>query len=441
MWDDMLSPERDYVQASHMDSRLLIHGILAIVLASPGCTGGAGRSPEPQAPHDVQPDPDPDPGPGDPLYLAVSQDDMVTALDLVEQGADPATAGPLGDLVRAAALGGRAEALRILLLFDPTAVDGCELADLAVTGQSDEALGHVLATGAPLFDCDADGLLAKAMKGGDAGVIELLLSNGIEPEGDTIGGASWLVASASAGSKPLVEWLLSKKQDPDDMAEALVAAMQGGQGDALVTLVEHGAKLTKDAAVEALPAFVKAGHEGAVLLCLDTGAKVNALYGDQQTALFVAVDARQAQMVTLLVDKGAKLEIRDQDGWRPIHLAAYRGYVDVLEALLDAGADIDGKDADGKTALAHAAGNGHVGFVQKLVDKGASLDLQDREGKTALVHAASAGYAGCVKLILDAGADPGLVSDTGKDALFYATKAQPVNEEIVDMIEAALEAD
>jgi hypothetical protein len=238
-----------------------------------------------------------------------------------------------------------------------------------------------------------------------------------------------------------VKLLLDAGADPELETESgtspIEAAVAGGHGDAYLALAEAGVKLDKALVPEGLLSFVKSGHVAAAQAMLDKGAKINALYGDKQTAIYHAIDAQQAAMVEYLVEHGASTELRDQAGWKPIHFAAFRGYTQMVMVLIEVGADIDGKAGDGKTALMHAVTQGHTELTEKLIELGADLDHQDKEGKTALMHAASARHAQGVQALLEAGADKTLLSDTGKDALFYASKesAAPVDPDIVALLE------
>lgn len=122
------------------------------------------------------------------------------------------------------------------------------------------------------------------------------------------------------------------------------------------------------------------GNVETVKLLIDRGADINAKSFEGGTALLVAIDRKQDNVVECLLLHGAnpndKLAINP--GLTALCMAAQRGYLRILKALLRAGADPDKRAGDGSTALVNAAFKGHDDVARELIESGA-----DKRAKTA----------------------------------------------------------
>ena len=105
--------------------------------------------------------------------------------------------------------------------------------------------------------------------------------------------------------------------------------------------------------------------------CLDNGADVNAR--DEEigaTALMVACDHKDHDLVELLVNKGADVNKRNQEGATALLFACQQGdsssTAAVVELLLARGANPQFKTTGGLTPLRHAEKNGHKKVVKLL---------------------------------------------------------------------------
>jgi ankyrin repeat protein len=103
----------------------------------------------------------------------------------------------------------------------------------------------------------------------------------------------------------------------------------------------------------------------------------------------------------LLTDtKGLRdIDKRDVDGNTALMLAANNGNYEVVNLLITAGADIDARSFDtGETALLYAAHNQHFKTFQLLLSRGANCQIVDYEGKTCIMHLASADKIALIEL-------------------------------------------
>ncbi len=109
------------------------------------------------------------------------------------------------------------------------------------------------------------------------------------------------------------------------------------------------------------------------------------------------------------LDAGADVNAKDR-GWTALALAADRGDADVVALLIEAGADIDSTDCtpNGWTALAVASGRGHDGAARVLLDAGADPEAlgPGDASATALGAAVEGRHLSTVRLLLEHGARP-----------------------------------
>ena len=183
-----------------------------------------------------------------------------------------------------------------------------------------------------------------------------------------------------------------------------------GMGAALLAFVVTltGAALPPDPLIDA----VKAGDVAAVRALLRGSANPNVAQGDGLSALHIAAQEGNLDIVKLLLDAKADVAAKTTIGdYTPLHLAAGNGSVAVVSALLDAGADPKAvTSSTGVTPLHLAAKalNGEAA-VRVLIQKGAPVNaVETSSGQTALMFAAAYGLGATVRELLAGGADPSI---------------------------------
>jgi ankyrin repeat protein len=159
-----------------------------------------------------------------------------------------------------------------------------------------------------------------------------------------------------------------------------------------------------------------------VKLLLDKGANINQQDNNGKTALHIAAQYGETKVVELLLDRNANIDQQDNNGKTALHIAAECGETEVVKLLLDRNANIDQPDNNGKTALHIAAECGETEVVKLLLDRNANIDQPDNNGKTALHIAAQYGETEVVKLLLDRGADINQQDNNGKTARHIAAQ-------------------
>ena len=150
-------------------------------------------------------------------------------------------------------------------------------------------------------------------------------------------------------------------------------------------------------------------------------------WGGRPTALQVAAERGQVDIVRLLLEKGVDLEERGEYGWKPVHLAAHWGHDDVVHLLLEKGARLDiftaclrgdieamGRLLAADPSLATTPGLGNapplhcataLPVARLLIDHHARLDTVDSMDNTPLGSALNRSARDVAVYLLEQGAD------------------------------------
>lgn len=291
-------------------------------------------------------------------------------------------------------------------------------------------------------------------------------------------GLTPLYAAAQEGYTELVKVLMdSGKVDPNKTFKhhtPLLNALLNGRLETVKLLLEYGnvdPNIANDEGVTPLHVAAQEGYTEFVKLVLDSG-KVDpnkVLISDGDTALHIAIDNNQSEVIHLLLNSKANLNILNKksisplmrailyekkditkailetkradvnlasaiDFWTPLHCAAYMKQTDIIAELLKLNADPNVKNSDGFTPLCLAYKNNDLNSVKELL-KSDKIDpnLFGYEGSPALFNAARDGYLEIMKALLDKGANPNLARTwDGATPLYMA--AQNGHLEAVKML-------
>lgn len=149
-------------------------------------------------------------------------------------------------------------------------------------------------------------------------------------------------------------------------------------------------------------------------------AKVNAVNAYGVSAMLLAAEAANTQLIDLLLKAGAKANSANPDGETALHLVARAGNVEAAKLLLAHGAKVDARERFGEqTPLMWAAARRHPEMVELLASKGADVNARsavrdyqrvataesrakflDRGGLTPLMYAARENCGACVEVLL-----------------------------------------
>lgn len=179
----------------------------------------------------------------------------------------------------------------------------------------------------------------------------------------------------------------------------------------------------------------RTGQSVIIGLLVGSGADVNCPSGDlNSTALHVAAECRQVEVVWQLLAAGADVRKTNLSGQTPLHCAAKADCPKAVAGLIHAGADVAARDSFGDTPLSSAVQHASVEVVSLLLFVGANPDVEGRDKDTPMHAAAARGKLDVVAVLLGAGAHPSpRRTDTGETPLFIAAR-----EGFTDVVHALL---
>lgn len=160
------------------------------------------------------------------------------------------------------------------------------------------------------------------------------------------------------------------------------------------------------------------------LLELGADPKLRDSSRSRLTALHLAVQRAQADMVELLIDGGADLEAAcARTGSTALHLSVERGSLELSRCLLELGADVEARDTRERSTPLHLAARvGSEDLIQLLLDYAAKVDARQAFGETALHVAVKYLRPRLARLLLRAGAQVDAKNANGRTALRYAVE-------------------
>jgi ankyrin repeat protein len=287
-------------------------------------------------------------------------------------------------------------------------------------------------------------------------------------------GRTVLIWAAYKNNTEAVKTLLDKGADvnkvDDDKRTALMLAVDNNNLKMVQDLLENGADVNiqdKNGSKPMEVAVIKNYLKMVQVLLDNSGVNINEVYILGNTALMLAVDNNNLEIVNALLDKGADVNMVnmvDYDKRTALMFAVdrlnFRAVwkeeivdhkkknselinlgnkinletalddvekkinlnINIIKALLEKGADVNMVDYKKRTALMKVARGykGELDIVKALLDKGADVNKVDDEGKTALMLAAYEGTLNTVKTLLDKGADVNMVDHDKRTALMLA---------------------
>lgn len=122
--------------------------------------------------------------------------------------------------------------------------------------------------------------------------------------------------------------------------------------------------------------------------------------------------------------EGIDIDAQTKLGKTALYIAAERGQVEIVKELLELGADVNLK-AEDETLLHAASSSPNPNLLEKIVKLLPHLiNEQTKEGYTALHNASIVGNPSCISILLNNGASLDIVNNEGDDALILATRAR-----------------
>jgi ankyrin repeat protein len=302
------------------------------------------------------------------VYEAVKQKDLKRLVELINAGADVSESEEDTALSKAAELG-RADMVRELL-----------------KAGADPNFGGIWVP------------LCAAVRGKNPEVVKLLLDAKADPNAQEEEGSSALMLAAFMGNLEMVKMLVAAGADPKLQDEDGETALWSGRK--WPEIVAFLKPLSSAEDVESLERekqpvpvdaeeFLKVAKTldiSAIKELLSRGAPVNAGTKYDETALHLAAEAGNKEVVELLLASGAKVDAKNQQKRTPLALAANRGHAGVAEVLIAAGADLESRDGEAATPFLSSVGRRAESrnMMRLLARAGAKLDVVDYYKRSAL---------------------------------------------------------
>ncbi len=203
-----------------------------------------------------------------------------------------------------------------------------------------------------------------------------------------------LIVAARNGHDELVRFLLEEGADMDltnrSADDALIAASERpGNIAVLELLLDAGAEINpkNELGRTALIEAASIGDQRNVVLLLQHQPDLDAVTGEEETALTFAVVNEYPDLVKVLIEASAEVNWEDTKGCTPLTYAVCSGNVEIVRLLIDAGADPNHADINGDTILIHAVRSRNVAVVSEVLKKASNVNHRSNYGMTALDNA------------------------------------------------------
>lgn len=178
-----------------------------------------------------------------------------------------------------------------------------------------------------------------------------------------------------------------------------------------------------------LSAIANNCREVAIAL-LEEGASCFIKNKKEETALFLAVEQGNSELVQLLIDRyKAPVNIVTKDGRMPLFVAVEKGYRNTTKALLRGGACLLSVNKEGLTIIHVAAKQSNTVILQDLLmqTEKPHIDVLDNNSRTPLLIAANVNNVPAMQLLEQWGANSNYTNFEGNNIAHYAASGKAVD--------------
>ena len=375
-----------------------------------------------------------------PLYRAISKEDIDLIQNQIAKGIDVNFIDEKDGktpLTKAIYLE-NIEIARILIQGDANINqrDDCEEVPLEIAASLGnlKMVDFLLKLGANI-NC---GSLNKAVRYHHVPIVQFLIDAGADVNIRDDGGFTSLMQAARLGFLELCQLLVSAganvKFTDEDYQTALSIAVDAGEKEIVEYLLPFYDFEQRENALRILPwsiirkqrredkvtcAFmdaVKQSKFDEIRSAIANGIDINTFSEEGKTALHIAAEGGNIEMIRFLIEANANCEIRDEVfGWTPLMTAAHHNLPEVIAALLEGGADVNAVEEDGimessgSTALLIAIASKKYYFqalkaVNLLIEAGADIEAENKSGETPILIAKKIEAKKIVEILKKAGA-------------------------------------
>ena len=300
---------------------------------------------------------------------------------------------------------------------------------LACINGNTDTINVLLNAGADPNIADADGdtwLHYAARNYCHMEVVQAIISHGVDVNITNKMNITALMIACKEGNKEAINVLLNAGAD-HNIADAYghtwlhYAARNYRQPEVLQTIINHGVdvNVTNEHKITALMLACEKGNKDVINILLDAGADHNITdaYGDTWLH-YAARNYWHPEVLHSLISHGVGVNATNRKNITAFMTACAKGNKDIINVLLNAGADPDKADTDGDTCLHYAARHYcHMEVVQALISHGIDVNVTNKKNVTSLMISCRERNKDDVDVLLNAGADPNIADDDGDTCL------------------------
>jgi ankyrin repeat protein len=193
-----------------------------------------------------------------------------------------------------------------------------------------------------------------------------------------------------------------------DGASPIYLATERKHTEMMKMLIGLGADVNKRTTYDNVSPLMKAievGFSEGFHLLLDAKPDLDDVSIDGGTAMYMASERNQIEMVRALCASGADKEAAGFLERRPLHAAADFGFLEVARSLLDNNAEVDAEMRGTWTPLHLSAHKGHLEVVKLLCACGANIAREIGPGMSPVCLAANSKHEDVARFLVEQNAD------------------------------------
>ena len=177
---------------------------------------------------------------------------------------------------------------------------------------------------------------------------------------------------------------------------------------------------------------IKEPIEPNVKIVLNVGTFVGVVTGNwSEIPLFRAIAQEDNETVKNAIKSGFKVNTRDSENNTALHVAVEHGNLEIVKLLLESGANVNIKNKYKLTPIwmfdDEEEGKA-LEIFRLLIAKGADVNLPNEDKETLLMRACEDDNLEVVKLLLKAGANPNLKFDEDDETAFELTDSDEIKQ-------------
>ncbi|CAG2194550.1 unnamed protein product [Mytilus edulis] len=185
----------------------------------------------------------------------------------------------------------------------------------------------------------------------------------------------------------------------------------------------------RDDGVTALHIASQEGQTNVVKLLLERNPRIDLCANNGGSSLFSASQNGHTNIVRMLLERNPNVDLCNTIGCCPLSQATQNGHTDIVKLLLNCNPNVDLCDnnydlctINGISPLFRASQFGHTDIVRLLLEKKSNVDLCDNNGTGPLYMACHEGHTDIVRLLLDKNPNIYLCDSNGCSPLIIASQ-------------------